>query len=353
MKVYSLDDSLVKTGLIEDYFSLIWTERYNDVGDFELELPITYDLDKRIDLGGMLILPNSDRVMLIQDIKPQTGRDRTSLLVTGESFETVLKERVTLGVTHLDGVVTAETEIYSLISAHITNPILGARDITIVNNTLPTPSITATHTDIYDPGSLYKIITAICEATGLGFKFELNSGLMKFSVYEGVDRSYSQDPATNPFVIFSPAFGNVISSSYYESILGLVNAVLVLTDDGVYPSTWVYETDAASPQYYSRKEEVLETTIDRTVSLPNLTDAEVLAIIKVRGREIIRERKQAGLFEGDFDITGNFVYGTDFYLGDIVECKIENRTVSARLAEVTTAISQEGITTYAALDFVL
>ena len=94
-------------------------------------------------------------------------------------------------------------------------------------------------------------------------------------------------------------------------------------------------------------------SIDRDVTDPPLSDAEVLAIINTRGRAEIEENKVVGMFEGEFDIQGNFKYGTDFFMGDIVQCNIQGRNAKSRIIELVRSFSTDGETSYVAMDFII
>lgn len=352
--VYVLDQNLKKIGLIEDYFSLIWTERYDEAGDFEIDIPITYDLSALINFGNFLMMMNSGTIMVIQDIQPRTSESRSSLNVSGESVESLFRSRVTGAPWHIQGDI--ENALYGLVAAHVTNPVLSPREITLIKDTFPTPQSYADHHDIFDPGSVYEIIENVCKNNGLGFKLAKDGYQLEFIVYKGVDRSYAQ--STNPYVIFSNNFGNVLSSSYYESIKGQVNSVLVLTDDSVssLQAVWVYENDSTVPEDLDRFEATISTSIDRDIDgggPDTLTDAEVLEIIETRGRDKIRELNKVGVFEGELDISGNFVYGTHFGMGDILQCKIEDRNIKARVIELIRSYTNEGFRTDVTLNFVL
>jgi hypothetical protein len=351
MNVYVLNQSLDIIDIIEDYYSLIWVERYYEAGDFELNLPIDYDQRPSLVFGNFLYIKDSTLLMQIQDKKPQTGQDISSLIITGESSESILKSRVIISPKYIKGVI--ETLMYDLIQENITDPSEPiVRKIDLFLNTFPTVTITKTYSEIFDEGTLYDIISTVCKNSNLGFKIEKSGDRLAFSIREGVDRSYGQ--SETQYVIFSPDFDNVLSSSFYESVSGQINSVLVVTDDlePLLQKVWVYEDDVTVPEDLDRVELFLETNIDRDVDGGPLNDADVLEIIKTRGRDIIRERKNVGLFEGDFDIQGNFKYGVHFFMGDIIQCKIENRKVSARLLELIRSYSTEGNTSYGTMDFI-
>lgn len=427
--VYILDpDDLEIIGLIEDYYSLVWTEKYNEFGEFELELPIEYDENPLVAFNNFLYIKSSERLMIIEDIKPATGEDKTFLLVKGRSAESLLFRRVLILPKNVSG--TAKDTLYSLIEENFTNATNPNRNISIIRPTFPAPAPGLSYNDQLDSQVIYDIVEKVCKASNLGFKFVKepwqdpegggdppDPGTRRFElvfyVYEGEDRSFGQ--VDNSYVIFSDNFDNVVSSSFYLSEKGKINIILVSTDlrdkygeeedsdtlDNVF--VW-YDSE---PSGINRYETVLKTQIDRTIEKwpvpvepeepqtfnhPDpvlgrpgyhlldavdlevkiemavnwnepepepepletpLTDEEVLEIITTRGSEVLDTWKSVGLFEGDFDIEGNFKYGTDFFMGDIVQCNLEGRNVKARIVELVRSYSTDGIKSYLAFDFII
>ena len=393
IEVYLLDPSLQVLRIIEDYYSLIWTERYSDVGEFELELPIDYVLDPNITFGNFLLIKASDTLMIIEDLKPETGETKTSLMVKGQSAESILSRRITVNPFNVIG--NPYNTIYSLITEHITEPADTNRKISIFKTTFPTyPTGGNTFEGQFEIDTVQNIVQTICKTQGLGFKIRVENNELAFSVYDGVDRSYDQ--FLNEYVVFSDNFGNVISSSFYESEKGKTTMVLVSSDDITYDKLFVWK--GSEPTDLARYETVLETTIERTMgvsqtppeptpeepdplTLPllgvvglvcldavsisagpkiesyiapdRLSNEEVLSILTTRGEEELEKYKAVGLFEGSFDIQGQFRYGVDFFMGDIVQCNIEGNNVKARIIELVRSYTTEGEKSYVALDFII
>ncbi len=347
--IHVLDSSLNVIGIIEDYYSLIWSERYAEVGDFELELPIEHAENSIVDFGNFLYIKSSDALMIIEDIKPSIGKEKSSLVVKGQSAESLLKRRVLLDPINLSG--PAEIAIYSFINNHITDPADSDRRITLLATEFPEMLTTVLYEEQVEMQTVYDAIKTICMNTDLGFKVVLYNDELVFYVHEGADRSYDQ--STNPYIIFAETFDNVIASSFYESIKDKKNTTLVATDDSVESLQRVFVWEASEPTNLNRYESVLETTITRDIDGDPLDDAEVLAIITTRGLQEIEENKIVGLFEGDFDIQGNFEYGVDFFMGDILQCNLEGRNVKARIIELVRSYSTEGEKAYIAMDFII
>ena len=154
MIIHVLDTVLDVIAIIEDYYSLNWAERYSEVGDFELELPIEYALDSSIAFGNFLYISSSDKLMVIEDIKPSFGEEKTSLLVKGQSSECLLKRRVLLDPINVDGI--AEAIIYTLITDHVTEPADTDREIGLFETTFPSVSTSETFEEQLKMQSVYK-----------------------------------------------------------------------------------------------------------------------------------------------------------------------------------------------------
>jgi hypothetical protein len=357
VSVHVFDSSLEVVGIIDDYYSLVWAERYSIVGDFEMELPISYLSNPIITYGNFLYIPSSDHYMIIEGIKPIRDRDNTTLLVTGESAESLLKTRVIVqGEVNVNG--PAEMSIYDLVRDNLLDPVDGDRNIPLLDTTdFPGMLTTQFLEDQFDPKTLYDVVSEIAKSASLGFKFvQIGDYVsppykreLSFYVYEGIDRSYAQ--TDNPWVIFSPKFDNVLTSSVYESNKETVSVVLVISDDTVFDKMYVWKEGVVEPTGFDRREDVLTTTIKREVDgEDDLTDMAVVTILAKRGRELITTNPTK-IFEVELNIIGNFRYGEDFFLGDIVQCNISGYEVSARIIEMVQSYSAEGVKLYVALDF--
>ena len=393
-EVYLLNSSLEVLAILDDYYSLNWAERYNEFGDFELVLPIEYITSTNIIFSNFLYISGSDKVMVIEDMKPQYEEEESSLVINGRSAESLLDRRVLLYPLNVDDI--AEQIIYDLIDKHVTNPDDTNRTISSFKTTFPTVSTSETFSNQIEMQDIYSAVEFVAKSTGLGFKIERETSpslKLAFSVYKGEDRSFDQ--STNPYVIFSDDFDNVIKSSYYESEVDKLNIVLVATNDEQEDLQKVFVWEGTEPTGISRHEGFFETSIERIIDeppstssprkikhptlgittsdnlaaigitvtpevgayygppQPPLSDAEVLAIINTRGKQVIEENKTVGLFEGDFDIQGNFKYGTDFFMGDIVQCNLGGKNVKARIIELVSSYTTEGEKSYVAMDFII
>lgn len=95
MEIYTLDSFLRRTSVIDKFESLIWSERFSSLGDFELLINSTTDTRNLLVPNTMLAMNESYRVMVVDTIEDKESSDGIkSLLVKGPSLEKWLLERV-------------------------------------------------------------------------------------------------------------------------------------------------------------------------------------------------------------------------------------------------------------------
>ena len=67
--LYVLDEDYEEVAVIDSYNSLIWTERFDEFGDFELHTPSNRDLREILKKGTVLSIENSYRMMVVESIE--------------------------------------------------------------------------------------------------------------------------------------------------------------------------------------------------------------------------------------------------------------------------------------------
>lgn len=374
--VHILDSDLAYAGVVDDYYNLIWTERFNDAGDFEMEAPFKYSNHEYLTFGNYLYIPTSDRLMMIEQITPTHAEDRDAVIIKGESIEAILKKRTLKKISTVptddNGYGQAELMAYKMMWENLTMPVENNdgdtnKKIAIFSEDYPKMNGWAIWQEQLEQGaSLYESIQNICKNSiyrdfdvlyiwmsikGLGFHVfpDIPNAEFYFYVYEGADRTAE--------VFFSRDWHNVKSSSVYETVTDMVSMVRVITEDVTYPDVWVWSDGSSEgptgtePTDIDRIEKVIELSIDRTAETPNLTDAEVLNIIINEGQKEIRRGYNA-LFEGEFDLNlGGWVYGVDFFMGDIVRCDLAGKAADARIIEVVRTYGLDGRTGFLTMDF--
>lgn len=96
MELMTLNATMQASKLIENYDSLIWAERFNTVGDFQLT--VGKDIDKFMTLlpeGTMLTLRESNVAMQVETHQIERKKNTPAkLTITGRSWESILDRRV-------------------------------------------------------------------------------------------------------------------------------------------------------------------------------------------------------------------------------------------------------------------
>lgn len=346
MDIWVLDENLEVIDIVETFNSFIWTDRYNEYGDFELRISIDDRSVKALRIDRYLQNRDSDHLMIIDTLEIDSdAEDGTYLVVTGKSLESILGRRIVWGLKVLDG--NLQKGIKSLLDENIITPSNADRKI---NNFVFEESSDPIITELsikaqYTGDNLYDVIHTICEEQNLGFKITLNdSKQFVFELYSGKNRSYSQ--SENPYVIFSPKFDNLLSGNYIESKAAWKNVTLV---GGEGEGTERRYTAVGNVSGLKRREtftdarDISSTTEDGGT----ISSDEYISLLRQRGKEKLSENIDVMSFEGEAEMTQMFRYGVDFFNGDVVQLEDEyGHEVTARITEIVTSESETGFYRY-------
>ena len=355
MDLIVLNESLEPFAIIDTYNSLIWTDRYNECGDFELYTAMDYSLLDVIKQDYYIGRPDSDHVMIIEKIEIDTDVESgNNITVTGRSLESILDRRIIWNETSLSG--NFQDGIEKLLNENIISPSNESRKIANFKMEKSTdPLITNLTIEAqYKGDNLYDLLTTLCIERNIGFKVVLSeNNELVFSLYSGTDRSYEQ--TDNPYVIFSPNFDNLISSNYIESRSSLKNVTLVSAEDtdntpeeeGA--EAPLVETAVGNVSGLARREiftdygSISRTTEDETT----LSDSEVIAMLRQKGKETLSDNAEVLSFEGEAETSTMFRYGEDFMIGDIVQVEDHYGHESrARVIELVLSDDTSGFSVY-------
>ena len=232
MELLVLNTDFESVAVIDTYESMIWTDRYNSYGDFEIFFAMDTQLLQYLKEDYYLWLKDSEHCMIIEDIKINADTEEGNhLIVTGRSLESILERRIIWGQRIFNG--NLQNGIQTMLNECIISPSIADRKISnFVFVPSTDPKITSLKIDNqYTGDCLYDVVKGLCEENNIGFKIVLtDENKFAFSLYAGVDRSYEQ--TENPYVVFSPNFENIINSNYYSSKASFRNVTLVAERQG-------------------------------------------------------------------------------------------------------------------------
>lgn len=340
MNILILDEQFKATTMVDNFESLIWTERYNQCGDFEMVVPGKRETLKLIKQNYYAWNRDSDHDMIIEELKIQNGM----FTFSGRSLESMLDRRIIWNQTILNSKL--QYAVKRLLQENVISPSISARKIPgFIFEESTDPAITGLEIRVqYTGDNLYEVIVAICESFGIGFSLRLNDkNQFVFKLYSGKDRTDAQN--VNPHVIFSPSFDNLINSNYIESEKALKNVTLVAGEDsGKERRTKIVGSASgiSRRELYTDARDIQSETDDGQMS-----DEEYMAQLEQRGKEKLAECELTKMFEGEAEPNTNFTYGVDYFKGDIVqianEYGIEGR---ARVSEYIMSQDSSGYKAY-------
>ena len=311
MNVFVMNDNFETISIIDSYESIIWTDRYIGYGDIEIYAPFSFDLLNKVKQDYYLTVLDSEHVMIIEGIEIISDIDTGNRLkITGKSLESILNRRILWTSEVLTG--SLQDSIQSILNKNVINPSIGDRKISnFIFEASDDEKITSlTIEDEYGAErTVYDVINEICQRNFLGYKVTLNSSnQFVFKLYMGEDRSYDQ--LTNPYVVFSPNYENIINSNYIDSTENMKNITLVT---GESTSITVGESSGLL-----RREIYTDARGIRPEEVSDYNEA-----LKQRGLYTLQDNSRVKNFEGEVDAVRMFVYGKDFFIGDVVQISNE------------------------------
>ena len=97
MEPYTLNRKFLKEDVIDEFNSIIWTERYYGDSDVELVVPATIEMIQKLPIGIFLGIDGSDEIMILETVSIEDGK----LKLTGISLLPWLNNRfVRISATH-------------------------------------------------------------------------------------------------------------------------------------------------------------------------------------------------------------------------------------------------------------
>ena len=342
MEMYVLNKNFEKIALIDAYESLLWTDRYNKPGEFEIYTPVADFALQYPVADNYLQIKESEHTMVIEDTTIESNVETGNhIKITGRSLESILDRRIVWAQTDISG--NLQNGIKRLLNENIISPSIADRRIpNFIFEDSDDPEITKlTMENQYTGDNLLDIVQTLCETNEIGYKILLNNdNNFVFKLYKGIDRSYRQE--TLPFVVFKPSFENIINSNYAELNSEAKTITLVAGEgEGTSRKTRVVGTGSG----LLRKE--LYTDARDIQREEGMSDAQYYAKLDQRGTEKLKENKIKKTFDGECETTRMYVYKGDFDMGDCVQVANEYGMESpTRVVEYIWSSSAQGTTSY-------
>ena len=347
--VYILNRDLIAVGLIDDYESLIWTPRYFEPGDFEIYTKACEKTLSLLQTDFYVMRPDSDMIGIIETIRIESNPELGDhIIVTGRDLKSILDRRIVWSLTNIDD--TVENGVRRLLRENFISPTLASRKVE--NFVLgDAQGFTERMSGQYGGDNILEVVVTLCKQNGYGFRIILNDEKnFEFQMYRGIDRSYNQN--INPYIVFAPEFENIVSSNYNHDKSTLKNACNVWGEGEEFS---LKTMGVGSVSGLDRREMFVEA-MDITSELEDgsiLSTSRYNELLMERGREKLAENPATITFEGEVESVRQYVFGRDYFLGDIVTVKNSyGVTEHPRVIEVIQSHDENGLLTIPAFSFV-
>lgn len=358
----ALDKNFNAISIIEGYDSIIWTDLYNDVGDFELHGGNTPALRKVASQAEYIF--NTATKGLAEIERPEaiyTEEDGSTLTITGRSMNNVLDRRIidknktiyfetNTGDRRISKIicdlvdaafeVSSSTKTSRYWSALRIVNATPAWSVTLPYGTIPAQALQFTMGD-----SLLDSVRDLCAAFGLGFRFEFSpiDKTVSFIVYEGANLSIPGQT----MIMFSDLYDNLLTGREMYDKATIKTAMLVvgsatdpITQEPRLPQ-WVVDADFSGLDrrevyYSSDQQDIVYKTDGTQCTMPS---ADYIAALKLAGVNALNSPMYGiySEYEGSLLEVRGYKYGVNFTLGDIVAFLLPHHTqaFTARISGMT------------------
>jgi hypothetical protein len=369
MEVYTLDSLFRRIEVVDRFESCIWTERWADIGEFELHLQSTRGNRQLFKPGVRLAINDSKRVMTVETAESASDDEgRRILNVKGRSLEALLDERLAIGtyagynpMTMWPFLDTPESIARRMFSMICVGGTLHPSDIIpyIVENQNSFPADTIPESDFQiswnqKPASLYSAIKDLADIYDFGFRLYRNGDASElfFNVYTGSDRTLQQEVLTP--VVFSQDLQNLMNTKEFNTIEKTKNVAYVLwlhPDTSVIYREVVYAPEVDPNNMTGFDRHVIY--VDGEVSDDDKGDDALISASLIRqGLDELAQHRAFIGFDGEISQYTQYKYDKDYFLGDMVVMQDENGLRNnMRVTEQIFVSDNDGDRSYPTLSF--
>jgi hypothetical protein len=357
MLFYRLNTDWRQDDLIENWSSLIWTERYRDPGDFSLKTADIKATIAALPLGCTVTLGDTREVCIVEnhDIERDQNTGAPMLTVSGRSFETFFENRTTL--IKPDPIKSSIDDTNATIVNDRTAPFTGARLIDNARGTLlganeEIPQINGSVTSEAEAGeaimdrfiargSTYSELIKVLQEENCGIRnlrpLNASAPQLTLNVYKFFSgSSFNADVALD--VISGHFIGNV---RYTWSIKDYKTAVYVASKNYFVK---VFASGQSGNTGMAHRVDLLDQG-DITQK-----DAKVPTMLKAKGKAYLEAHKKVFLIEGTVSPDLPFEYNIDYGLGDRIKVRGDyGAEATMRIVEYIRSEDDGGETAYPTL----
>lgn len=352
MDFYVFDQDYALLGILASPISVTYTEKYNDRGDFQVNLPVDEINRELIKSDNVILFDKEKGIAGIIGIISTDGEtdDSPQIVAKGKLIEEYIYRRIVWGLFSITE--TPEKIVHSMLMTQVispTDPNRAIADIVLKASALAeVQKISYQNTG----GNVGDNIASICASSGIGFRLSYHPSdkQMLFELYEGNDRTIEQ--RVLPQALFSTEYENIMSTSYNLNTQDMKNVALVAGEDS---GTDRKTTSVGVASGKSRREYFVDARDIQSTNSDGMTISaeDYIALLKQRGTEKLADVRESQSFDCTVNTVGNIQYDQDYFLGDMVTVydSLLNLQLNARISEVQHAFTSFGEELYITFGF--
>lgn len=367
MEPYTLTRDYRKQDIIDNFHSIIWTERYQGDSKVELVVPLSMSMINKLPVGTFLAVEESDELMILETANIENGK----LKLSGISILSWLNNRfIRTSALHEDrywyiegipGWILWAMVYYMCVGGDYLN---GTTPINIPNpEQFILPGL-----GLYDYdksgesvkvgisyGPLYTAMLEFAKTYDMGMQIILDIDSetpLQFRSYKGLDRTSTQTEL--PVVRFSSEMDSLSDIKEVQSIAKLMTQVYAFAP-GLKPNEGDPELRTTPGISVLAGEEYTGFDLrakmifaeDITTDQVGGSSATLLDILNNRAHTELINNKYIKTVDGEIVPDAQFQYGFDYNLGDIIEVEGDSGTIQkSRITEYIRSHDNSGEKAY-------
>lgn len=333
------DYNLLPFDAITGWSSVIWTERYQEIGDFEIRIP---DKNPNMEhyrqryLDKFMKIPYSDETMIIEEITYEGGRDDSAVHLRGRDAKSIFERRVLLVNQVVAMGPTTREIVMEVFRTEIKNPDDPKRRIPQIELDNPS-SWDAYHLD-YDSEekTAWDIYLYCARLYRCGFRSYWKDGKIRFVFW----RPFQKTGEAGSFpVVFSEQYGSLSNVIYRKSAKTYKTTVYVREVSSRNAGVNLLDVSNRFADGLNRREMWVHADTPGYINLGD--DASHL---RSRGVAALYDHALYDQISGNVPRNDLYTYGwgKDYFLGDTVLAVSSGSTLKAQVKEFTYSWTIEG-----------
>lgn len=337
MEIYIYDKDFKPIELLEGCNSIIWTKRWEQLGDAQLVIATNQikefnEYDELIDL--YLFNKTYNEYMLIDGYELTYDLQQGELLtIYATDLLDILNRRLVWNQTIVSGSLTHC--VSRILNENVIEPTNTNRTIDnfeIGDFTIDTHSIASAQ---FTGDTVYEAIQKLCDSQDVGYELTIEGDKFVFYLKDHED--------LRDYVVFSKEYDNLIGYDKLKSVKNIKNVALVAGEgEGK-------DRQKASVNDYEglERREVFVDARDLSSNEGEISEADYTLQLQARGVERLQELSINNSFDATIDNLRMYVYQQDYNLGDFVRIvDYRGNSYTAQITEYIMSENIEGINAY-------